>query len=255
MVDAGADWLHLDVMVRVIPTRAGARHCVRKRHTRPRPGRRPQPPPTPKLPCRPFRRHPSPPPQDGHFVPNLTLGAPVVASLRKHTRAYLDCHLMVSKPEQWVDDFAAAGADGFTFHVEATGEERRGAASDVCERLRARWCERRRRCTAPHGYHALLPHPAPPTPPPPRRRRGRRGADPARARQGHARRHHAQAGHARGGGAAPGGLRGRGAGDDRGAGLWRAEVHAVHDGQGGGAAAGAPGAGHPGGRRPGPREH
>lgn len=47
---------------------------------------------------------------DGHFVPNLTLGAPVVASLRKHTNAFLDVHLMVSRPEQWVQDFAKAGA-------------------------------------------------------------------------------------------------------------------------------------------------
>ncbi len=57
---------------------------------------------------------------DGHFVPNLTIGAPVVASLRPHTKAFLDCHLMVSKPEQWVDDFASAGANQFTFHIEAT---------------------------------------------------------------------------------------------------------------------------------------
>jgi ribulose-phosphate 3-epimerase len=55
---------------------------------------------------------------DGHFVPNLTLGAPVVASLRKHTAAYLDCHLMVSEPWKWVDAFAAAGASGLTFHLE-----------------------------------------------------------------------------------------------------------------------------------------
>jgi ribulose-phosphate 3-epimerase len=57
---------------------------------------------------------------DGHFVNNLTLGAPVVASLRKHTKAFLDCHLMVSKPEQWVNDFAKAGANQYTFHFEAT---------------------------------------------------------------------------------------------------------------------------------------
>ena len=64
-----------------------------------------------------FRSNPS---QDGHFVPNLSIGAPVVKSLRKHTDAFLDCHCMVSKPEQWVDDFAAAGANQYTFHIEAT---------------------------------------------------------------------------------------------------------------------------------------
>ncbi|KAJ3117517.1 hypothetical protein HDU96_006446 [Phlyctochytrium bullatum] len=57
---------------------------------------------------------------DGHFVPNLTLGAPIIKSLRKHTDAFLDCHLMVSEPEKWVDDFAKAGANMYTFHIEAT---------------------------------------------------------------------------------------------------------------------------------------
>ncbi|KAG2489747.1 hypothetical protein HYH03_011854 [Edaphochlamys debaryana] len=56
---------------------------------------------------------------DGHFVPNLTLGAPIVASLRRHTAAFLDCHLMVTNPEQWVAEFAKAGADMYTFHLEA----------------------------------------------------------------------------------------------------------------------------------------
>lgn len=56
---------------------------------------------------------------DGHFVPNLTLGAPIIKSLRPHTKGFLDCHLMVGHPEQWVEDFAQAGADLFCFHYEA----------------------------------------------------------------------------------------------------------------------------------------
>eukprot|EP00002_Diphylleia_rotans_P038004 TRINITY_DN8576_c0_g1_i1.p1 TRINITY_DN8576_c0_g1~~TRINITY_DN8576_c0_g1_i1.p1 ORF type:complete len:220 (+),score=66.50 TRINITY_DN8576_c0_g1_i1:57-716(+) len=59
---------------------------------------------------------------DGHFVPNLTLGAPIVKSLRAHTTMFLDCHLMVSNPEQWVTDFASAGANQYTFHIEATND-------------------------------------------------------------------------------------------------------------------------------------
>ncbi|KAJ3031220.1 UNVERIFIED_CONTAM: hypothetical protein HDU68_005826 [Siphonaria sp. JEL0065] len=57
---------------------------------------------------------------DGHFVPNMSIGAPVVKSLRKHMpNVFLDCHLMVSEPEKWVQDFASAGANMYTFHVEA----------------------------------------------------------------------------------------------------------------------------------------
>jgi ribulose-phosphate 3-epimerase len=55
---------------------------------------------------------------DGHFVPNLTLGPPVVASLRRHTPLYFDCHLMMTNPEKYLGDFADAGADGCTVHVE-----------------------------------------------------------------------------------------------------------------------------------------
>lgn len=56
---------------------------------------------------------------DGHFVPNLTLGPPIVASLRKHTDLFLDVHLMVTNPAMWIDDLAKAGADSITFHIES----------------------------------------------------------------------------------------------------------------------------------------
>ncbi|KAJ3189979.1 hypothetical protein HDU85_000270 [Gaertneriomyces sp. JEL0708] len=61
-------------------------------------------------------------PRISHFVPNLTMGAPVIKSLRKHTNAFLDCHLMVTNPAQWVDDFADAGASLYCFHIEATDD-------------------------------------------------------------------------------------------------------------------------------------
>ena len=56
---------------------------------------------------------------DGHFVPNITIGVPVVASLRKITKLPLDVHLMIEKPERYIDAFIDAGADILTIHVEA----------------------------------------------------------------------------------------------------------------------------------------
>ncbi len=55
---------------------------------------------------------------DGHFVPNVTIGPPVVASLRRHTPLFFDCHLMMTEPGRYLKDFADAGADGCTVHVE-----------------------------------------------------------------------------------------------------------------------------------------
>jgi len=55
---------------------------------------------------------------DGHFVPNLTIGPPVVQALRKRTDLFLDCHLMVDNPGVLLEDFARAGADGCTVHIE-----------------------------------------------------------------------------------------------------------------------------------------
>jgi len=56
---------------------------------------------------------------DGHFVPNITIGPVVVKSIRSTTSAYLDCHLMISEPDRYIDAFAEAGADGITIHAEA----------------------------------------------------------------------------------------------------------------------------------------
>ncbi len=69
--DAGANWLHIDVM-------------------------------------------------DGHFVPNITIGVPVVKSIKKVTKLPLDVHLMIENPEKYVESFAKAGADIITFHFEAS---------------------------------------------------------------------------------------------------------------------------------------
>ena len=56
---------------------------------------------------------------DNQFVPNLTIGPPVVKSLRKNTKKFIDVHMMVINPENLVEPFARAGADNITFHVEA----------------------------------------------------------------------------------------------------------------------------------------
>ncbi len=57
---------------------------------------------------------------DGHFVPNLTFGAPIVAAIRRVTRLPLDVHLMIEQPERYLDVFVEAGADMLTVHVEAS---------------------------------------------------------------------------------------------------------------------------------------
>jgi ribulose-phosphate 3-epimerase len=57
---------------------------------------------------------------DGHFVPNITIGPGLITSLRKRTRIPFDVHLMIETPERYIDDFAKAGSDWITVHVEAT---------------------------------------------------------------------------------------------------------------------------------------
>ncbi len=57
---------------------------------------------------------------DGHFVPNITIGAPVAKSLRKHIKGVMDVHLMIENPDQYLQDFKDAGADIVTVHYEAS---------------------------------------------------------------------------------------------------------------------------------------
>ncbi len=68
---------------------------------------------------------------DGHFVPNLTIGAPVVAALKKVSKVPLDVHLMIENPERYVPDFIKAGADYLTIHVESTKDP-----SALCRKIR-----------------------------------------------------------------------------------------------------------------------
>lgn len=69
---------------------------------------------------------------DGHFVPNLTIGIPVVASLKKASPLPLDVHLMIEKPERYIEGFIKAGSDYLTIHVEATAQPR-----EVLRKIRA----------------------------------------------------------------------------------------------------------------------
>ena len=59
---------------------------------------------------------------DGHFVPNITFGAPVIKCVRKYTDKPFDVHLMITDPLKYIDDFADAGADIITFHVECDSD-------------------------------------------------------------------------------------------------------------------------------------
>jgi ribulose-phosphate 3-epimerase len=68
---------------------------------------------------------------DGHFVPNLTIGPPVVESLRRHSPLYFDCHLMMTNPGDYLSAFKEAGADGCTVHVEV------GGTGELIDQMRA----------------------------------------------------------------------------------------------------------------------
>jgi ribulose-phosphate 3-epimerase len=73
---------------------------------------------------------------DGHFVPNITWGSPVIASLRKSIpEAFFDCHMMVAKPSQWVPDIAKAGGSRYTFHLESVETDENDVAG-LCKLIR-----------------------------------------------------------------------------------------------------------------------
>lgn len=57
---------------------------------------------------------------DGAFVPNITFGSPIISAIRKHSDMIFDVHLMIERPERYIDDFAKAGADIITIHIEST---------------------------------------------------------------------------------------------------------------------------------------
>ncbi len=67
---------------------------------------------------------------DGHFVPNLTIGLPVVSALIKHTSLPLDCHLMIEEPDRWALGYAEAGARNVTIHAEAATAPGHAACDD-----------------------------------------------------------------------------------------------------------------------------
>lgn len=69
---------------------------------------------------------------DGHFVPNLSFGLPVVESVRRLTDLPLDVHLMIERPEAWIERYRAAGADGLTIHIETAKDPR-----PVLEKIRS----------------------------------------------------------------------------------------------------------------------
>lgn len=69
---------------------------------------------------------------DGAFVPNISLGAPIIKSLRRYSNLVFDVHLMIERPERYIDDFIAAGSDIITFHIESTD-----AGDEIIRRVHA----------------------------------------------------------------------------------------------------------------------
>jgi ribulose-phosphate 3-epimerase len=92
---------------------------------------------------------------DGHFVPNLTLGLPVVEALARVSPVPLDCHLMIDDPDRWAPQYAEAGARSVTFHIEAAANARALARTLRSEGARAGMALKPGTAFAP--YADLLP--------------------------------------------------------------------------------------------------
>ena len=92
---------------------------------------------------------------DGMFVPNITIGIPVVKSIRKRTDMFLDVHLMIDKPVRYVEDFAKAGADLLSIHLEADGPKGIAEALHVMEQCGVKKAVALRPITSPR---AILPY-------------------------------------------------------------------------------------------------
>ena len=92
---------------------------------------------------------------DGAFVPNITIGIPVVKSIRKCTDMFLDVHLMVDKPVRYIEDFAAAGADLLNVHLEADHPTRIAEALRKMEEYKVKKAVALRPITSPE---AILPY-------------------------------------------------------------------------------------------------
>ena len=92
---------------------------------------------------------------DGLFVPNITIGVPVVKSIRKHTDEFLDVHLMIDKPVRYIDAFAQAGADLLSVHLEADHPTRIAEALRAMEANGVKKAVALRPITAPE---AVLPY-------------------------------------------------------------------------------------------------
>ena len=92
---------------------------------------------------------------DGHFVPNITIGIPVVKSLKRFAKKTLDVHLMIENPEKYIEDFAKAGADIITFHYEAVKEEN---IEGICNKIKSLGCKAGISIKPKTNQNVLLPY-------------------------------------------------------------------------------------------------